>query len=130
MSQLKNGFFPVIVKPVHEDGSLGISKASVVHDEISMKKRIRYVIEKYNQSALVEEFIDGRELNVSVIDINGKVDIPPISEIDYSEFPDGVPRICGYEAKWIPESIEYQKLNPSARLLSREDEEAVGKGRH
>jgi D-alanine-D-alanine ligase len=112
VTHVRNGFFPVIVKPVHEDGSLGISKSSVVHDEASLRKRIRYVIEKYNQSALVEEFIYGRELNVSLIDINGKVDALPISEIDYSEFPDGIPRICGYEAKWIPESIEYQKSKP------------------
>jgi len=110
--QLKKGSFPVIVKPIHEDGSLGISKGSVVFDEAHLKKQIRYVIEKYGQPALVEEFVNGRELNVSVVEINGKVDVLPISEIDYSEFPTGVPRICGYEAKWIPESVEYQKSKP------------------
>jgi len=111
-NQVKNGSFPVIVKPIHEDGSLGISKNSVVFDEANLKKQIRYVIEKYSQPALVEEFVNGRELNVSVIEINGKVDVLPISEIDYSEFPKGTPRICGYEAKWIPESVEYQKSKP------------------
>ncbi|MEI9477757.1 MAG: ATP-grasp domain-containing protein, partial [Deltaproteobacteria bacterium] len=110
--QVKKGSFPVIVKPIHEDGSLGISKGSVVFDEAHLKKQIRYVIEKYGQPALVEEFVNGRELNVSVVEINGKVDVLPISEIDYSEFPAGVPRICGYEAKWIPESVEYQKSKP------------------
>ncbi len=110
--QVKKGSFPVIVKPIHEDGSLGISKGSVVFDEAHLKKQIRYVIEKYGQPALVEEFVNGRELNVSVVEINGKVDVLPISEIDYSEFPAGVPRICGYEAKWIPESVEYQKAKP------------------
>jgi D-alanine-D-alanine ligase len=110
--QVKKASFPVIVKPIHEDGSLGISKGSVVFDEAHLKKQVRYVIEKYGQPALVEEFVDGRELNVSVVEINGKVDVLPISEIDYSEFPAGVPRICGYEAKWIPESVEYQKSKP------------------
>jgi D-alanine-D-alanine ligase len=110
--QVKKDSFPVIVKPIHEDGSLGISKGSVVYDEFHLKKQVRYVIEKYGQPALVEEFVDGRELNVSVVEINGKVDVLPISEIDYSEFPAGVPRICGYEAKWIPESVEYQKSKP------------------
>jgi D-alanine-D-alanine ligase len=70
------------------------------------------VIEKYHQFALVEEFIEGRELNVGLLETNGKVGVLPISEIDYSEFPEGVPKICGYEAKWIPESLEYQKSKP------------------
>ncbi len=100
------------MKPLHEDGSLGISKESVVFDDESLSRRIQYVIEKYNQPALVEEYIDGRELNVGLLETNGKVEILPISEIDYSEFPEGFPKICGYEAKWIPESIEYQKSKP------------------
>jgi D-alanine-D-alanine ligase len=112
VNQFKNGFFPAIVKPVHEDGSLGISKESVVFDEPHLKRQVRYVIEKYSQPALVEEFVNGRELNVSVVEINGKTEVLPISEIDYSEFPEGVPRICGYEAKWMPESVEYQKSKP------------------
>jgi D-alanine-D-alanine ligase len=129
--QVKKGFFPVIVKPIHEDGSLGISKGSVVFDEAHLKKQVRYVIEKYGQPALVEEFVDGRELNVSVVEINGKVDVLPISEIDYSEFPAGVPRICGYEAKWIPESVEYQKSKPvcpaplEAEMKKRVEETAI-----
>jgi len=110
--QAKNGFFPAIVKPVHEDGSLGISKESVVFDEDSLREQVRYVIEKYGQAALVEEFVDGRELNVSVVEINGKMEVLPISELDYSEFPEGIPRICGYEAKWVPESVEYKKSKP------------------
>ena len=112
LAQVKDGFFPAIVKPVHEDGSLGISKESVVFDEVHLKRQVRYVIEKYNQPALVEEYVNGRELNVSVVEINGKMDVLPISEIDYSEFPEGIPKICGYEAKWVPESVEYQKSKP------------------
>jgi len=112
LEQVKDGFFPAIVKPVHEDGSLGISKESVVFDEVHLKRQVRYVIEKYNQPALVEEYVNGRELNVSIVEINGKMDVLPISEIDYSEFPEGIPKICGYEAKWVPESVEYQKSKP------------------
>lgn len=112
LGQVKDGFFPAIVKPVHEDGSLGISKESVVFDEAHLKRQVRYVIEKYNQPALVEEYVNGRELNVSVVEINGKTDVLPVSEIDYSEFPEGIPKICGYEAKWVPESVEYQKSKP------------------
>ena len=109
---LKGNIFPLIVKPLHEDGSLGISRGSVVFDDESLSKQIQYVIEQYRQPALVEEFIDGRELNVGLIETNGKAGVLPISEIDYSEFPEGIPQICGYEAKWVAESPEYQKSKP------------------
>lgn len=109
---LRGNIFPIIVKPLHEDGSLGISKESVVYDDEALNRQIRYVIEKYRQPALVEEYIEGRELNVGLLETNGKLKVLPVSEIDYSEFPGGVPRICGYEAKWVPESIEYQKSKP------------------
>jgi D-alanine-D-alanine ligase len=84
----------------------------VVFDDESLSKQIQYVIEQYQQPALVEEFIDGRELNVGLMETNGKVGVLPISEIDYSEFPEEVPKICGYEAKWVTESPEYQKSKP------------------
>jgi D-alanine-D-alanine ligase len=109
---IKGNIFPIIVKPLHEDGSLGISKNSVVFDDEALSRQIRYVIEKYHQPALVEEFIDGRELNVGLVETNGKVDVLPISEIDYSEFPEDIPKICGYEAKWVTDSIEYKKSKP------------------
>jgi len=112
VNHIKGNIFPIIVKPLHEDGSLGISKESVVFDDEMLARQIQYVIEKYHQSALVEEFIEGRELNVGLLETDGKVEALPISEIDYSEFPEGVPKICGYEAKWIPESLEYQKSKP------------------
>lgn len=104
--------FPLIVKPIHEDGSLGIWKESVVNDDAALNRQIRYVLEKYQQPALIEEFIDGRELNVGLLETDGKVEVLPISEIDYSEFPEGFPKICGYEAKWEAESPEYQKSKP------------------
>jgi D-alanine-D-alanine ligase len=109
---VKGNIFPIIVKPLHEDGSLGISKESVVFDDEALSRQIQYVIEKYHQPALVEEFIDGRELNAGLLENDGKIGILPISEIDYSEFPEGAPKICGYEAKWMADSIEYQKSKP------------------
>jgi D-alanine-D-alanine ligase len=112
VSQIKGNVFPIIVKPLHEDGSLGISKESVVYDDDTLNKQIQYVIQKYEQPALIEEFINGRELNVGLLETNGKVGVLPVSEIDYSEFPDGVPRICGYEAKWMTDTPEYQKSKP------------------
>jgi D-alanine-D-alanine ligase len=112
VDHIKGNVFPIIVKPLHEDGSLGISKESVVYDDESLCRQIQYVVDKYHQPALVEEFIDGRELNVSLLETDGTVGVLPISEIDYSEVPEGIPKICGYEAKWVTESAEYQKTKP------------------
>ena len=112
VGSIKGNIFPIIVKPLHEDGSLGISKESVVFDDEALVRQIRYVVEKYHQPALVEEFIEGRELNVGLLETDGKIEALPISEIDYSEFPEGVPKICGYEAKWVTDSIEYKKSKP------------------
>ncbi len=112
VNHIKGNVFPMIVKPLHEDGSLGISKDSVVFDDEGLSRQIQYIIEKYRQPALVEEFIEGRELNVGLIETNGKVDTLPVSEIDYSDFPSSIPRICGYEAKWVTESFEYQRSKP------------------
>jgi D-alanine-D-alanine ligase len=109
---VKGNIFPIIVKPLHEDGSLGITRESVVFDDEMLSKQIQYIIEQYQQPALVEEFVDGRELNVGLIETNGSVGILPISEIDYTEFPEGIPKICGYEAKWVVESAEFQKTKP------------------
>jgi D-alanine-D-alanine ligase len=109
---MKGSVFPIIVKPLHEDGSLGISRESVVYEDETLNKQVQYIIEKYHQPAIVEEYVEGRELNVGLLETNGKVGVLPISEIDYSEFPEGIPKICGYEAKWITESVEYQKSKP------------------
>jgi len=114
---VKGNIYPMIVKPVHEDGSLGISTESVVFDDETLARQIQYVIEKYQQPALVEEFINGREINASVIETNGHVKVLPLSEIDYSDFPEGVPRICGYHAKWVSESFEYQRTKPICPAL-------------
>ncbi len=111
-NHLKGNIFPIIVKPLHEDGSLGISKESVVYDDDALVKRIHYVIEKYQQPALVEEFIEGRELNIGLLEMNGMITVLPASEIDYSGFPEGLPRICGYEAKWVSDSVEDQRSKP------------------
>ena len=109
---MKGSVFPIIVKPLHEDGSLGISRESVVYEDEALNIQVQYIIEKYHQPAIVEEYVEGRELNVGLLETNGKVSVLPISEIDYSEFPEGVPKICGYEAKWMTESVEYQKSKP------------------
>jgi D-alanine-D-alanine ligase len=112
VNPIRGDSFPMIVKPLREDGSIGISKESVVYDDEALSRQIRYVLEMYKQPALIEEFIEGRELNVGLLEVDGKVEVLPISEIDYSEFPEDIPKICGYEAKWDTETPEFQKSKP------------------
>ncbi len=97
--------FPVIVKPAAEDGSLGITDASVAADETAAQRAIAAGLQAYGP-VLVEEYIEGRELNVPVFG-NDPPRVLPISEIDFSGLAPGLPRICGYEAKWEPADARY-----------------------
>ena len=99
--------YPVIVKPRRQDASHGISPESVVHSAEAAAARVAYIEERYEQPALIEEFIDGREFNLSLI---GPTDAPtllPPSEIDFSDFRQGRPRVVGFEAKWFEGSPDF-----------------------
>jgi D-alanine-D-alanine ligase len=103
--------FPIIVKPNNEDASLGIYPDSVVQDEESFRRQVRRVHDNYRQPALVEPYIEGREFNVSVMENDSVVPLP-VSEIDFSQMPQGAPKICSYEAKWFEDHPLYQKTPP------------------
>jgi len=97
--------FPMIVKPVAEDGSLGIDPEAVVHDLPSLRARVSHTIECYRQAALVEEFIAGREFNVSLW--GDAPDLLPLAEIDFHDFPDPFDKIVSFAAKWDASSFAY-----------------------
>lgn len=103
--------FPLIVKPAFEDASTGIENESIVADEQALITRLKYVYTEHDQSALVEEFIDGRELNVSIMGNENPV-VFPISEIDFSKMPKNFFNIVSYQAKWEPEHEAYHKTRP------------------
>jgi D-alanine-D-alanine ligase len=115
-----------IVKPSREDASHGIDAASVVADEATLRARVRHVVRTYRQPALVEEFVDGRELNVALLGSGDAAEVLPLSEIDFSRVPAGRPRILTYAAKWDVASEEYE-TTPSvgARPLEKELERRV-----
>jgi D-alanine-D-alanine ligase len=102
---------PVIVKPNTEDASLGIHSDSVVYEREGLERQIRKVFELYEEPALVEQFIAGREFNVAVFE-NSKPQALPVSEIDFTNMPEGSPKICSYEAKWFEDHILCQKTPP------------------
>jgi D-alanine-D-alanine ligase len=98
--------YPCIVKPRSEDGSHGLSSESIVDDFAALEKQVRFVTNSYNGGALVEEFIDGREFNATVLG-NSECAVLPVSEIVYS-LPPGMPRIVTFAAKWEPDSLYFQ----------------------
>ncbi len=101
--------FPAIVKPLTDDASLGIHLQSVVRTHAELIKRVLFVIEEYGQAALVEEFIPGRELAVSMWG-NENVQALPITEQDYSLIENPLHRILTYESKWITDSFYYRNI--------------------
>lgn len=104
--------FPLIVKPAREDASVGISRRSVVHDRAELAAQVREIHEKLRQEALVERYVDGREIYVAMLG-NGTPDVLPFTEIDFSGMPPDRPRIVTYEAKWVPGSEEDRGTTPS-----------------
>jgi D-alanine-D-alanine ligase len=97
--------FPLIVKPVREDGSVGICSTSVVHDAAELARAVNTVLAKLRQPCLVEQFIDGREFNVALLG-HPTPRVLPLSEIDFAALPAGAPRIVSYDAKWTSGSVD------------------------
>jgi len=101
--------FPAIVKAVNEHCSEGITRESVVMTEEELIARIEYVLDMYRQSALVEDFIDGREFHVSLWG-NGHIEMLPPAEMDFSLFKDIQDRLCTYDSKCVPGSVHYEGI--------------------
>jgi len=119
-SRVKDMIYPLIVKPRWEDASQGISNESVVENEKKLLARIDYVHRTYRQGALVEEFIDGREINAAIIG-NGPHDVLPLSEIKFH--PDLAQPIVSFEGKWLEQSQQYKLTEPvcPAQLKTRSE---------
>ena len=91
--------FPILVKPVKEEASYGISRASFVETDESFRERTAFIHEKYKSDAIAEEYIEGRELYVSIVG-NTRLTVFPIRELMFREVPPNEPRIATYKAKW------------------------------
>jgi D-alanine-D-alanine ligase len=103
--------FPVIVKPAREDGSIGIQFGAVCGSIKELMDRIDYIHAQFDSPALIEEYIEGRELYVGVLG-NGDPEALPVVELDLSQLPEGVPRIAGSEVKWEEGTDAYEKTKP------------------
>ncbi len=112
--------FPVIVKPNFGDSSFGITQKNVCYDLHSLESAIIVIREKfgYNNPILVEEFLTGKDISVGIIgNPPNSYTILPIIEEDYSVLPKGLPKICGYEAKWDPNSPYWKIKSIPANLV-------------
>ena len=114
--------FPVIVKPNFGDSSVGITAKSICYDVAQLEEAIAHVRESvgYDEPVLVEQFLTGKDLSVGIIgNPPDAYTVLPIIEEDYSGLPDDLPKICGYEAKWDPESVYFKTLKSVPAELSK-----------
>ncbi len=93
--------FPLIVKPLYEGSSKGIFERSVVSSPEELSRQLREVIEHYQQPALVEQFLSGREFTVALIGNGEAVEVLPIIELLFDHLPKASRKIYSYEAKWL-----------------------------
>ncbi len=110
-SHRANGWrsFPAIVKPTHEHCSLGLTSEAVVATPEELSSRIAWVIGEFQQPALVEDFIDGREFHATLWG-NGVVEMLPPAEMDFSAFEEASDRLCTYDSKFTPGSRHYDQI--------------------
>jgi D-alanine-D-alanine ligase len=98
---------PLFVKPLRSDSSIGIGGASLVHDAMALMQRVAEIHKECDDSALAEEFIDGREFYVGVLGNARPKALPPV-EMDFSGLPDDAPKILDSKAKWDESSQEFK----------------------
>lgn len=120
--------FPLIVKPTLEGSSKGVTDKALVHDRHALVCQVEWVLNSYKQSALVEEFLPGREFTVAMLGNGDELRVLPIVEINFDTLPAGVQPIYSYEAKWLWDQEEDPlqifscpaKLEPLLRLQIEE----------
>jgi D-alanine-D-alanine ligase len=111
--------FPAIVKPSREHCSLGVTSEAVVLKPEELSERIAYILETFNQPALVEDFIDGREFHISLWG-NSPIQILPPMEMDFSAFENVCDRLCTFESKFCPGSVPYEEIQLHVPALLNE----------
>ncbi len=99
--------YPWFVKLAHEDASLGIAETNVVASAAALRARAGELMREYRQGVLVERYVEGREVNVTLLGSGDDVRVLPFHEIDFSAMPADRPKIVSYAAKWEPDHVDY-----------------------
>lgn len=114
-----------IVKSVWEHASFGLDDGCVVNKLTAVRARIDHCHAQYGGEWFAEQFVDGREFNVSVIEVDRKPHILPIAEMTFVDYPHGKPKIVGYAAKWDAAAPEYHATRRSFARLPGAEYDAV-----
>jgi D-alanine-D-alanine ligase len=104
--------YPWFVKLAHEDASLGITEANVVASAAALRARTRELITEFDQPVLAERYVEGREINVTLLGNGATTRILPLHEIDFAAMPADRPRIVSYAAKWEEGHVDYAGTKP------------------
>ncbi|MBL9019792.1 MAG: D-alanine--D-alanine ligase [Myxococcales bacterium] len=104
--------YPWFLKLGHEDASVGITEANLVRDAAALRARAGAMIAEYEQPVLAERYVEGREINVTLIGNGANLAVLPLHEIDFGAMPAGRPRIVSYAAKWDEMHVDYAGTKP------------------
>jgi D-alanine-D-alanine ligase len=104
--------YPWFLKLLHEDASVGITEENVVHTPAALRKRALALFELHQQPVLAERYIEGREINVTLVGNGADLRVLPLHEIDFAAMPSDRPRIVSYAAKWDESHVDYAGTKP------------------
>src|SRR5262245_61036973 len=104
--------YPWFVKLAHEDASLGIPEANVVANPAALRARSRELMRDHKQAVIAERYVEGREINVTLMGSGDRVEVLPLHEIDFAAMPPDRPRIVSYAAKWDERHVDYVGTKP------------------
>jgi len=99
--KLGSSIFPVLVKPLAEEGSVGIAKDSFAESEEQALKRTNFLHERLSQDVIIEQYIEGREIYVGILG-DRRLKVLPPRELKFSKVPEGEPKYASFKAKWDP----------------------------
>jgi D-alanine-D-alanine ligase len=100
--------FPLIVKPLSEDGSIGINANAVVESVKELMERVEYIQDEFDSPAIIEEYIEGREIYAAILGSYEYAQALPLVELDFSKLPKGTPKIASYDVKFEKDAEAYK----------------------
>jgi D-alanine-D-alanine ligase len=103
---------PVFLKLAHEDASIGIEDSNLARTRDALVQRVEQLWHMYRQPVIAETYVDGREVNVTVLGNGDDIEVLPLHEIDFSDMPLERPRIVSYAAKWDESHVDYEGTKP------------------
>ncbi len=112
---------PCIIKSVWEEASVGLDEDSVIRDRSRLKDELLRRLPELGGSGFVEEYVEGREFNLSLLAGPGGPRVLPVAEMCFEDWPEGKERVVGYRAKWDPDSFEYEHTVRSFRLAPSDE---------